>query len=401
MRRWTDVAQQIASTTRTSEKVAALAAYLRSLSSDELPLAVTFLSGRPFPERHSRSVGIGWAAIAGVAEGLVDAPRGALGVAYNASSDLGQAVGDLLAERGHTPVGEEPSLPEVVAAFEQMAAARGPAAKAAVLRQLLARCDPESARSVAKILSGELRIGLREGHLENGVATAFGRRLADVQWAGMLTGDLGHTAELARDDRLADAELVLFRPLKSMLASPVADEHEVLVRLGTPVWVEDKYDGIRAQLHKQGAEVRLYSRDLNDVTNSYPEVVRAAEAEPWDAILDGELLGFRDGVALPFLQLQGRLGRKNPSLELQAAVPVIFVAFDLLAFGTGGDAAVEPLLRLPLRERRQRLDALGLPGVAGFATSNLINVSSPDELARVFDASQGRGNEGLMVKDPD
>jgi DNA ligase-1 len=401
MQEWTATAERIAATSRTSEKVATLADYLRSLSAVELPLAVTYLTGRPFPERDQRSVGIGWAAIAGVAEGIADAPPGALGAAYNESSDLGQAVGDLLIGYGHEPVGTPPALADVGAAFETIAAARGPVAKAAVLRELLARCDPQSARSVVKILSGDLRIGLRAGHLENAVAAAFGRPLPDVQWAGMLSGDLGQAAELARDDQLGAAELALFRPLKSMLASPVADEDEVFRRLGAPVWVEDKYDGIRAQLHKLGADARLYSRDLNDVTSGYPEVVRAAASQPWDGILDGELLAFRDGMALPFLQLQGRLGRKSPSAELQQLVPVIFVAFDPLALGPGDGAPVEPLLRLPLRERRQRLDALALPDVPGLTTSNLINASNAAELSRLFDAAWERGNEGLMTKDPD
>jgi DNA ligase-1 len=347
---------------------------------------------------HDRSC-IGWAALGGVAEELVEAPPGALSAAYNASSDLGQAVGDLFAQYEHLPEGEPPTVPEVGAAFEQMAAARGAAAKADVLRGLLRRCDAWCARSVAKILSGDLRIGLRSGHLEAAIAAAFDVPLADVQWAGMLTGDLGHTAELARDGRLATAELVLFRPLKSMLASPVADEAEALRRMAPPVWVEDKYDGIRAQLHKQGDDVRLYSRDLNEVTSGYPEVVEAARSQPWDGILDGELLAWRNGSALPFQLLQTRLGRKAPAASLIATVPVIFVAFDVLAFGAGGGAPVEPLVRLPLRERRSRLDALRLADQPGFGVSQLITTSTEDELGQIFDEARVRGNEGLMVKD--
>lgn len=400
MRRWSEIAARIAATSRTSEKVATLAAYLQSLSPDELPLAVRFMTGRPFAERDARATGIGWAVIAATAQELVGAERGALGAAYNESSDLGQAVHDLFASHHYEPVGEPPTLPDVAAAFAEIAQARGPAAKGAALRTLLERCDPLSARSVVKILSGDLRIGLREGHLEAAIAAAFERPQADVQIAGMLTGDLGLTAELARDDRLAEAELAMFRPLKSMLASPVADESEVLRRLGTPVWVEDKYDGIRAQLHKLDRNVRLYSRDLHDISDSYPEVVAIAQQQPWDGILDGELLAFRDGMALPFIQLQARLGRKNPSAEMQEQVPVIYVAFDALAVGAGG-GAVEPLLRLTLRERRERLDALQLPDVPGMATANLLNASTEHELSSIFDEAQDRGNEGLMVKDPD
>jgi ATP-dependent DNA ligase len=401
MEHWSRVAAAIAATSRTSQKTSLLADYLRSLTPAELPWAVTFMTGRPFPERDNRTPGIGWAALGGVAEELVEAPPGALSAAYNASSDLGQAVGDLFAQYEHLPEGEPPTVPEVGVAFEQIAAARGAAAKAEVLRGLLARCDAWCARSVAKILSGDLRIGLRSGHLEAAIATAFDVPLADVQWAGMLTGDLGHTAELARDGRLATAELVLFRPLKSMLASPVADEAEALRRMAPPVWVEDKYDGIRAQLHKQGDDVRLYSRDMNEVTSGYPEVVEAARRQAWDGILDGELLAWRNGSALPFQLLQTRLGRKAPAAALIATVPVIFVAFDILAFGAGGGAPVEPLLRLSLRERRGRLDALNLADQPGFGVSQLITTSTEDELGQIFDEARVRGNEGLMVKDPD
>ncbi|HSH22344.1 MAG TPA: ATP-dependent DNA ligase [Candidatus Caenarcaniphilales bacterium] len=401
MRRWTDVAERIAATSRTSQTVSAVAEYLRSLAPDELQLAVTFLTGRPFPERDPRSVGIGWAVVAGVVEGMAGAPRGSLTDAYNASSDLGQAVGDLLAEYGHQPAGAPLGLSDVAQAFEGMAAARGAHAKSGVLRDLLARSDPASARAIVKILSGDLRIGLRAGHVETAIAAAFGTPLAEVQWAGMLTGDLGYTAQLTREGRLGEAELTLFRPLKSMLASPAADEAEVLKRLGSPVWVEDKYDGIRAQLHKLGREVRLFSRDLNDVTSGYPEVVRAAESQAWDGILDGELLAWRDGMALPFLQLQTRLGRKKPSERLLAEVPVIFVAFDVLAHGRGRDAPVEPLVRLPLADRRARLDVLGLANLRGLGLSHVLSAADEGELGRFFDEAQARGNEGLMVKDPD
>lgn len=401
MRRWADVAGSVGSTTKTSEKVARLAEYLPTLSQDELPLAVVFFAGRPFPERDARTTGLGWSTLSAVATALAGPGAGSMGSAYDAVSDLGSAVGSLLAAGGHQAVGEPPGLIDVGAAFAAIAGARGAAAKGAILRGLLARSDPPTAAYIAKILSGELRIGLREGHLEAAIARSFGRDLAAVQWAGMLTGDIGRTAELARDDGLDTAEMTLFRPLKCMLAAPAADEDEVLARLGPPVWVEDKYDGIRAQLHKQGSEVRIYSRDLHDVSGQFPEVIEAAGALTWDGILDGELLGWRDGMALPFLQLQARLGRKSPSPEIRELVPVIYVAFDLVGWGAGTGAPVEPLLRVPLSERRTRLEALGLAQMLGFGVSNLITAATREELSAVFDASQERGNEGLMVKDPD
>ncbi len=398
MRRWSETAERLAATGRTSEKVAILAEYLRSLSPAELPVAVTYLSGRPFPERDPRTTGLGWAAISAAVEAETDADEGALGRAYDRSSDLGQAVHDVLLEGRRRPSGELPSLTDVSDAMTAIAAARGAAEKATIFRTLLWRCDPLTAKYVVKVMGGDMRIGLREGHLEAAIAAAFEQPLEAVKWAGMLTGDIGRTAELARDGVLESASLTVFRPLKSMLASPAADAAEVIERLGSPVWVEDKYDGIRAQLHRLGDETRLYSRDMHDVSGQFPEVVAAAADLPWDGILDGELLAWKDGGAMPFQRLQTRLGRKKPSAALLAEVPCIFVAFDALA--VGADGAVEPLLRRSLSERRDRLDALGLDSTPGFGVSRLVTATDEPALERHFEAARARGNEGLMVKDP-
>jgi DNA ligase 1 len=405
MRRWSELAERLAATTRTSEKTALVADYLRTLSPAELPVAAVFLTGRPFAEADQRAAGLGWSAIATTVTDIVHVPRVALAEAYDRSSDLGIAVADVLRTAGHAPPPESsPTLPEVAAAFSEIEAASGPARKSAVLRGLLERSEPLTAKYIVKVLGGDLRIGLREGLVEAGIARAFDRPLDDVKWAGMLVGDVGHLAALARDDGLASAALSLFHPLKFMLASPAEDATEIIARLGPEVWVEDKYDGIRAQLHKHGTEVRLYSRDLHDISSGYPEIVDAARDLPWDGILDGEILGWRDGTVLPFIALQARLGRKTPSAAIQADVPVIFVAFDALAVGPGGDEPVEALLRLPLSERRARLDALELPPATDggrFARSHLIAAADVDSVEAAFADSRGRRNEGLMVKDPD
>lgn len=401
MHRWAEIAETVRATRKTSQKADIVAEYLRSLSRDDLPPAVLFLSGRAFPEWDQRKTGLGWAAISSVVQDVAGADADAMRRAYDRSSDLGTAVAEVLAGAGHQPLGPGSlTLQAAAAGYAAVVEASGRVAKAAAFATMLGRCDPLTARYITSILSGELRIGLREGHLEKGIALAFGRELPGVQWAGMLTGDMGRTAELARDDELDNARLSLFHPLKSMLAAPVADEGEALARLTAPVWVEDKYDGIRAQLHKQGDEVRLFSRDLNDVTAQFPEVGRAAAGLPWNGILDGEILAWKDGLVLPFLQLQSRLGRKAPTEAIQADVPVIYVGFDALALGRGR-APVEPLLREPLRARRRQLESLGLDALPGLGLSALVDAADVVALERIFEAAQERGNEGLMLKDPD
>ena len=424
MRRWSEVAQRIAATTRTSEKTRLLADYLAALDRAALAPAVVFFSGRAFPEADARALGLGWATLADTVIRVAGVSRAELGAAYDRHSDLGLAVGDVLAARedearaagdggsraapGPSDRGapapeppDAPSVPEVAGAFAAIEAARGPAAKAAIFEALLRGCDPLTATYVVKILGGELRIGLREGLVEAALARAFERPAAAVARAVMLTGDLGETALLARDDRLADARLHLFHPLRFMLASPAEDAAEIVTRLGPEVWTEDKYDGIRVQLHRRADEVRLYSRDLHDVTGQFPEVAAAARGLAWDGILDGELLAFRDGGVLPFLALQKRLGRKAPPPALLEEVPVALVAFDLLAVGSRG-GEVDPLLDRPLRERRERLEALDLARAdpARFALSRLATARSADDLERIFAEARRRRNEGLMVKDP-
>src|SRR3989440_4023803 len=182
-------------------------------------------------------------------------------------------------------------------------------------------------------------------------------------------------------------------PLQFMLASPEEDAAAIMRRVGGEAWVEDKYDGIRGQLHKEGDRIVLYSRDLNEVTAAFPEVVAAAGAVPHDLLLDGELLAFKDGVVRPFFGLQRRFGRKGVSAELLTEVPVIFVAFDLLYLDGRN------LLTEPLRERRRLLEALSLP--SPFMLAYLIRALDAVELDRIFDGARARNNEGLMVKDPE
>ena len=405
MRRWSEVADRVAATTRTSQKTTILAGYLAGLDAPDLPIAATFLTGRPFSAVDQRSIGLGWAGLTGAVLRVAGADGESLRRAYDRSSDVATAVGEVLTEAGHAPdPADEPSLSDVRAAFEAIEAASGAAAKSDILEALLRRASPVTASGIVKVLSGELRIGLREGLLEAAIAKAFARPLDAVKRAGMLTGDIGRTAILAREDRLDAATMSLFNPLKFMLASPAEDAAEIMARLGPTVWVEDKYDGIRAQLHRSGSAVRLFSRDLHDISGQFPEIVEGASDLAWAGILDGEILAWKDGLVLPFLQLQARLGRKHPSPAIRDEVPVIYVAWDLLGVDDGGDRAIVPLLERPLTERRRRLEGLALPMAAdggAFALSHLSSVDSVDGLEAAFREARARRNEGLMVKDPD
>ncbi|HBY98204.1 MAG TPA: hypothetical protein DEP84_30380, partial [Chloroflexi bacterium] len=266
-------------------------------------------------------------------------------------------------------------------------------AKVQQLVAALTEWTPLEARYASKLMMGELRIGLREGLVEDALARLYGHPLGEVSRANMLLGDIGETAVRARHGTLSTARMRLFHPIKFMLASPIAAPDELAQTFAPPYFVEDKYDGIRAQLHKDASgRLAIFSRTLDEVSHRFPELHSDARGLPGDLLLDGEVLGWRDGRALPFKEFQQRLGRKTVSPALLGEVPVVFVTFDLL-YANG-----ELLLERSLAERRSALERLPLEG--SVRLSEIRVCESADEAAAQFEPARDRGQEGLMIKDP-
>ncbi|HEY8921950.1 MAG TPA: DNA ligase, partial [Candidatus Limnocylindria bacterium] len=388
-----ETAEAVADTTSKLRKRDLLAAYLRGLPAGDVPIAATFFAGRPLPGSADK-LGLGWVQQTQALAAASGADEEALHEAYLRHSDFGDAAAELLS--GRRPAGTPLTIADVEAAFRSMSEATGAAGRVTLMTELFARASAAEARFVGRIAARELRIGLREGLLEEAIASAFERPIEAVRRGVMLVGEPGEAAVLARDDRLAEAALHLGRPIRFMLATPVADADEVMRRVGDEAWIEDKYDGIRAQLHLDPpAPPRLFSRDLNEIGRAFPEVVAAATEFGHRLVVDGELVPYRSGAVLDFASLQTRLGRVDPSSELLEEVPVVLVAFDLLHLD-GRD-----LLETPLRERRAALEELRLPerSAERFLYSQLATARSADEVEAHFDDARERRNEGLMVKD--
>ncbi|HSK93790.1 MAG TPA: ATP-dependent DNA ligase [Candidatus Angelobacter sp.] len=396
-RRLAGTAAAVAATRSRNAKRDLLAAYLRELSPDDLASAAVFFAGRPLADAAAK-LGLGWVQLSAAISSAADGDDDALRAAYLRHSDVGDAAADLLA--GHRPARPPLTVLEVATGLREVADASSTERRVSRMADLFRRATPDEARFLGRIVSREPRIGLREGVLEEAVAAAFGADPDAVRRAHMLTGAIDEAALLARDGRLDEAALHVGRPLRFMLASPVADSDEVMRRVGDEAWIEDKYDGIRAQLHLgPDGEPRLYSRDLNDVTRSFPEIAEAARSltDAAPMVLDGELVPWRAGSVLDFAALQTRLGRVRPSAALLEEVPVVLVAFDLLHHA-GTD-----LVEAPLRERRSALEGIGLPERTGerILLSHVARARSAAEVERRFDEARERRNEGLMVKDPD
>ncbi|MGA8432575.1 MAG: ATP-dependent DNA ligase [Candidatus Sulfotelmatobacter sp.] len=447
MRRLAEACERIAETTKKLEKTRIVADYFRSCSTEEAAISAVFLSGRPFPVWEETTLQVGGRLLWRVVAELAEKENSALTDAYRKLGDLGAVAGAVLATKPDQTLG----VMEVETAFRQIAGARGPAAKSALVRELLSRVTPLEAKYVVKIMTGDLRIGLKESLVEEAIGKAYGSTLTEVQRANMLLGDIGETLRLAAEGKLAEAKMRLFHPLGFMLASPVESAEEGLSYFAEAA-VEDKYDGIRAQAHVADGEVKLFSRTRDEITESFPELEETLAEMSGEAILDGEIVAWEYpadlaktkqvvdepvsaaseekaaelGRARPFSVLQQRLGRKRVSARMLREVPVALLVFDVLY------AEGQLIIDCPLRERAGILDEIFVasgksfnhrghrgprgkstaqselafdsePG-RGSAASRVIRApafraSSSDELEELFIAAQARGNEGLMIKD--
>ena len=392
---------QIGADTRKLEKVRLVAEYLRTLSASALPSAVTWLTGRPFPATQNKVLQLGWAVLRDSLCAVAGVEEFAFHQVYLKHSDAGETAMEILHGRSVSP---SLSIQQVQDDFEKLHQARGPSGKTPILTQTVALCTPLEARFLVKIISGDLRIGLKEGLVEEGVAAAFAVTPDSIRQANLLVGDIGEVAVLAAQNELSRASLVPFRPIKFMLASPEPTAEAIWQRVlewsaatndSTPpqVWIEDKYDGVRCQLHKVGDRTAIYSRDLKDITATFRELADAFRNVKEDFILDGEIVAMRRDRILPFAELQKRLGRKEADLFMREEVPIKIVAFDLLWVDG------KSLLNEPLRERRKALENLrSMPD--SFRLIAITRAQSADEIELAFTAARDRDNEGLMIKEP-
>jgi DNA ligase 1 len=444
-----ELCQRLAETGSKLEKRALMAEYLRALPVAEAGLAALYLAGVPFPETDGRALNVGGALLSRVLAQLSGAGQPEMHAAYLRHGDLGGAAQDLLQGR---KVAATLLLPDVAAVFEAIAKAGKPAVKQQITLGLLERATPLEAKYLVKIILGDMRTGIKVNLVEEAVAAAYSVPIGDVRRARMLNGNLPEVLALAASNSLSEARMKLFHPLGFMLASPVETVEEALERFSSEVaeeikssspeaqpdeslikeaQLEDKYDGIRAQIHCGSPDypgrVALFSRSREDVTPSFPEIVEAFAGVKEPLVLDGEILAWNPvstndaGRALPFSSLQTRLGRKRVTREMRDSVPVVFMAFDVLY------AAGEMTMERPLKQRRgvleelvkreqaltrvgRRLNSIGEQtellfdaalednSFARLVLAPAVQLESVAQLEQAYVDARARGNEGVMLK---
>ena len=393
-------AEAVAATTRKLEKAALLEDYFRQLDDEDLARAARYFAGQQFASSDARTTNVGGSILSEAMISAAGASPESLGARYARWGDAGDVAFELFVE---AKPGNQPSLTlaETEGVLAQLSLTRGKKAKTQILIEALSRATALEAKYLVKLLSGDLRIGLREGLVEDAIARAFKQPLAEVSLANMLRGDIGEAAVRARAGALRDVEMRLFHPLKFMLATPASDLADIARTMPDEFFVEDKFDGIRAQAHVQNGRVAIFSRTLDEISVRFPELREPLAGLPTDLIIDGEIIAARGEEILPFSNLQKRLGRKTVGEDLLVSTPVVFITWDLLY------ATDRVLINDPLESRRAKLEELvSTASGSGRSNSGTLRLSKAARFNDVavldeeFDHARARGNEGLMIKDP-
>ena len=393
-------AEAVAATTRKLEKAALLEDYFRQLDDEDLARAARYFAGQQFASSDARTTNVGGSILSEAMTSATGASPESLGARYARWGDAGDVAFELFVE---AKPGNQPSLTlaETEGVLAQLSLTRGKKAKTQILIEALSRATALEAKYLVKLLSGDLRIGLREGLVEDAIARAFKQPLAEVSLANMLRGDIGEAAVRARAGALRDVEMRLFHPLKFMLATPASDLADIARTMPDEFFVEDKFDGIRAQAHVQNGRVAIFSRTLDEISVRFPELREPLAGLPTDLIIDGEIIAARGEEILPFSNLQKRLGRKTVGEDLLVSTPVVFITWDLLY------ATDRVLINDPLESRRAKLEELvSTASGSGRSNSGTLRLSKAARFNDVavlddeFDHARARGNEGLMIKDP-
>lgn len=387
-------AQTILETRSTNSKIDICAAYLQSLPDDaDLDRAARFLGEGAFSSLSGKRATVGSRTYSTCAakfceinyEKVFKPSKTALGSSSEAIEKLMHNIEEARAKR--TPA--QLSLARIEAIYENISNVSSRADKQQILEDAWRQMTPLEIKFFIRIMTrGSLRIGFELRSVVSAIAQAFGKNVKDVRYAHMISGSIGRTAVLCKNDMLDEATFKLFHPLSFMLASPI--ESRAVSDLGQYL-AEEKFDGMRCQIHVSGGQVELYSRDLNDITHSFPEIVAFfKERKLPDVVLDGEVCVYKDNEILPFQLLQKRMGRKKPSKKVMTTYPVLFIAYDVLYYDS------DPTFENTLIERREILNKLA--GQYALPISNQFEITGKDGVEELFERALAHGNEGLMLK---
>jgi DNA ligase-1 len=381
-----------------------VADFLKRLNAQEVEPAVSMILGRPFPKWSQQALDVSWATLSEIIRRAADVEWKFFMEAFGKTGDVGSAAKKVFEEskvkRQASLFERTLTITEVRRSFEAIAEAAGYGArekKERLIEALLSLASPLEAKYLVKIFIGEMRTGFHEGLMEQAVSKAFQIPLEAVQKASMIVGDIGEVAAIAKTEGkegILKVGFKVFRPVKLMLAQMASDVAEALKEHGGKTAFEYKLDGARVQIHKQGENVRIFSRRLTDVTESLPEIADVVKenVKAEESILEGEVIAVDgEGHPIPFQHLMRRFKRVHAIQDMAEAIPVKLYLFDILYLNG------KSLISTSYLQRRQILseNAGNIPLTKQIITDKI------EEAEQFLKEAIDAGHEGLMAKKVD
>ncbi len=406
--------ERVQSTSKKKEKISIFADFLHKLSPEELQYVCYYSAGRPFSINSKLKIQFGWSSLISVINSLTNRSRSDLQAKYKEFADLGSLVEFALIKKKRTTKKLDSyfsskqnqkkllSISKLNSFFVEIASLTGKGSikeKKNKLYTLLQDVSPVEGKYIARIITSDTRTGFREGLLLDAISVAFDRDGNDVRYAYMILSDIGEVAKLAKEETdLLSIKPILFNPLKSMLATKTESAEDALETYKELI-TEYKMDGFRAQLHIGSEYCRIFSRNLEDVTRAFPELINSISSEIRKSlapcILDGEIVALVGGKPVFFQDLLTRILRKKEVEDSSSRVPTYYYIFDILLLKD------ESLINIPLIERKEKLSAIfHLLETAHTKIMPYKSLKSTDDIQELKEKATDDGSEGLMLKDP-
>lgn len=397
-----DVYSALEATTKRLEKTDIIAEYLKKLDADTIGKVGLLLLGGVFPAWSSEEIGIGSKLVERAVAEAVGTTQAKVEDAVRDEGDIGLACIKLYSKKSQMTFFSQPLTINFVfdslQKLSKISGSRSTNRKISIILELLSQASATEAKYLTRTITEELRIGVGDGIVRDAIAQAFDIDKKVVERAQMLTNDfsvVARTALLEGASGLSRLNLTPGTPVKPMLAQLSPPVAEIIPEMGTAI-CETKYDGIRLQVHRNGNEIRIFTRRLENITHALPEIVELFdEYLPHDDyIVEGEVIATRDGKPLPFQNILHRVRRKYNVEEAMENVPLKLYLFDVLYYK-------EPMIDEPLMTRRETLENIVDTSVDEMNLSTMI-IGTPDnidEIEELFNSSIAAHHEGIMIKD--
>ncbi|MBI4019345.1 MAG: ATP-dependent DNA ligase [Candidatus Aenigmarchaeota archaeon] len=385
---------KLESTTKKLQKRDILSEFYSKTTKDELYDTVLLSLGQVFPSGQE-NLGVASELMKKIIINVTGASEKELDAVFRETGDLGLTSEQLMKSRKQNTLGHRNlTARKVVENIKKLPGMQGKGSrekKIALISELLSAASPKEARYIVRTVLGEMRVGVAAGTVRDAIAKAFSRDPKEVEHLFDVTGDFGRVAAMAAEGKTAKMEV--FVPVRMMLAERAADLKTALEKFESSA-VETKYDGFRIQIHKKNSDVKIFSRNLEEVSRQFPEIVaRARESmRAKQSIAEGEVVAIsKEGNPLPFQMLSRRIQRKHSIDEMVREIPVHVRMFDIIYLDG------ENLMRSPLKERWMKLKETVKP-LAGFGFAEHLETTDYEEANAFYQKALSAGQEGVMVK---